>query len=398
MRSVLRTPGVPRLFGAFCVAALPTGALGLLIVLHTQALTGSYGLGGLTAGAYALALGVSGPLLARVVDRRGQTLVLRAGAAVTAGAIAALAALPDGAPFALVLIAAALAGVAQPPVSACMRALWPDLVPDPDGRHAAYSLETVVLELVYICGPGVIVAGIGSWSIRAALAACAALVLCGNLAFAADRASRAWRPHRERPGGSAGALAAPGVRLIVVVFALAGLAVGAVDVAVPAILTPLGQRDLTGVMLALWGAGSVAAGTLNSRARAATRPARRLALLMAGWGAIHGAVGLGRSPVAVGLLLLAAGATIAPTFVCANGMLDRLAPTGTLTEAFTWLSTGLSVGIAAGSALAGALVDAASPALALAVCGAAGLVGALLVAAGATGPLAASPPLSSRCA
>ena len=45
MRDVLRTPGVLSLFVASCVARLPMGAIGLLLVLHTQALTG-YG-GGL---------------------------------------------------------------------------------------------------------------------------------------------------------------------------------------------------------------------------------------------------------------------------------------------------------------------------------------------------------------
>ena len=54
-------------------------------------------------------------------------------------------------------------------------------------------------------------------------------------------------------------------------------------------------------------------------------------------------------------------------------MLDDLAPPGTLTEAFTWTSTGISVGIAAGSALAGVLVEAGSPAVAMAVLGAGGV-------------------------
>ena len=165
----------------------------------------------------------------------------------------------------------------------------------------------------------------------------------------------------------------------------------------PAILTPLGDRDLTGVMLALWGLGSMAGGVIGARAGAPARPARRLALLMAAWGATHAAVGLGRSPVAVGLLLLAAGATIAPTFVCANGMLDLLAPRGTITEAFTWLSTGLVAGVAAGSAAAGALVDATSPALAIGLCGAGGVAGAGLVTLAATRPLAhALRPAASR--
>jgi MFS family permease len=391
MLSVLRTPGVLRVFGASCVARLTMGALGLLLVLHVQAVSGSYARGGLAAGAYTLALGISNPVLARLVDRRGQTLVLRTGAVAASAGIVTLALLPAAAPFGITVIAAAISGAAQPPVGACMRALWPALLRDRDRRHTAYSLESIALEVVYISGPLVIVAGIGSWSIRAALIACAAFMLSGNLAFSAQGASRAWRPHGERRASLAGPLAAPGVRVLVVVFALAGLAVGAVEVAVPAILTPLGQRDLTGLMLALWGVGSMVGGVIASRAGAAARPARRLALLMAGWGVIHGAVGLGNSAVGVGLLLLAAGVTIAPTFVCANGMLDTLAPSGTLTEAFTWLSTGLGAGIASGSALAGALVDAVSPTAAVAVCGLCGVIGALLVALAARKPLASAP-------
>jgi MFS family permease len=388
MGSILRTPGVLRVFVASCFARLPMGAMGLLLILHTQAITGSYGRGGVAAGSYALGLGVSNPLLARLVDRRGQTVVLRAGAVVAASAIVFIALLRAGAPFGFTVAAAGVAGAAQPPVGACMRALWPMLLGDADRRHAAYSLESVSLEVVYICGPLAIVAGIGSWSIRAALFACAGFLLIGDLAFSAQRASREWRPHDETGSRLAGALAGPGVRVLVVVFALAGLAVGAVEVGVPAILTPLGHRDLTGLMLTFWGVGSMVGGILTGRAGAAPRPARRLALLMAGWGAIHGCVGLGRSPVTIALLLLVAGATIAPTFVCANGMLDHLAPAGTLTEAFTWLSTGLTAGLAAGSAVAGALVDAASPTMALAVCGAGGVVAALLITLAAGRPLA----------
>ena len=391
MRSVLRTPGVLRVFGASCLARLPMGALGLLLVLHTQAATGSYGRGGLSAGAYALALGVSNPLLARVVDRRGQTVVLRVGSLVAASAITTIALLPVGTPFGVLFVAAALAGAAQPPTGACMRALWPVLLNNDDRRHSAYSLESVSLELVYIFGPLVIVAGIGSWSIRAALVACAAFMLSGDFIFSAQRISREWcAPGDARPR-LAGALAGPGVRVLVLVFWLAGLAVGAVEVGVPAILTPLGHRDLTGLMLTFWGIGSMAGGLVAGWAGAAPRPARRLAMLMAGWGGIHACVGLGRSPLTIALLLLAAGATIAPTFVCANAMLDRLAPVGTLTEAFTWLSTGMTTGLAAGSALAGALVDAASPAAALGICGAGGVAAALLITVAAGRPLTVAP-------
>jgi MFS family permease len=392
MRDVLRAPGALSLFISSCVARLPMGALGLLLVLHTQQMTGSYARGGLASGAYAIALGLSNPLLARVVDRRGQTLVLRAGAPFAAAAIVALAVLPDGAPLGAILAAAACAGMCQPPVGACMRALWPVLVDGPDRRHAAYALEGAVLEIVYICGPVAIVAGIGSWSTTAALVACAIFLLVGDLVFSFHPVSRAWQPHPERVRDLTGALRGSGVRVLVAVFALCGLAVGAVEVVVPAALDATGNRELTGLLLGVWGVGSMLAGLAIGHAGVAADPPRRLAFMLVAWGAAHALIGASGEPAALAVLLLVAGATIAPTFVCANGMLDDLAPPGTLTEAFTWTSTGIAVGIAAGSALAGALVEVGSPAVAMAVLGAGGVLAAVLVRAASAGPLRAAAP------
>jgi MFS family permease len=392
MRDVLRAPGALGLFVASCVARLPMGALGLLLVLHTQQITGSYAKGGLATGAYAIALGVSNPLLARLVDRRGQTLVLRTGAPLAAAAIVILANLPDGAPLVLILAGAAVAGACQPPIGACMRALWPVLLDSPDRRHAAYSMESALLEVVYICGPLVIVAGIGSWSTSAAMIACAAALLTGDLAFAAHPVSRMWQPHEQRPRDITGALRGPGVRVLVAVFALVGLSIGAVEVVVPAALDTTGHRELTGVLLGLWGVGSMLAGLAIGRLGAAPDPPRRLAIALAAWGIAHAAIGISGEPAVLGLILLIAGATIAPTFVSANGMLDDLAPSGTLTEAFTWTSTGISVGLATGSALAGAIVEAASPGVAMGALGLASVLAALVVRAAATGPLRAAAP------
>jgi MFS family permease len=387
MRDVLRTPGALSLFAASCVARLPMGALGLLLVLHSHALTGSYAAGGLAAGAYALALGLSNPALARVVDRRGQTLVLRAGAPVAAAAIVVLAVLPAGTPRGAIVAAAIAAGMSQPPVGACMRALWPVLLETPDRRHAAYALEGAALEVVYICGPVVIVAGIGSWSLNAALIGCAAALVAGALAFSAHPVSRGVRPQRRETRDLTGALRGRGVRTLAAVFALLGLSIGAVEVTVPAALDGMGHRDLTGLLLGAWGVGSMLAGLAVVRIGAPVDAPRRLAVLIVGWSAAHAAVGAAGTPVALALVLLVAGGAIAPTMVCANSMLDHLAPAGTLTEAFTWTQTGMVGGVAAGSALGGALVEAASPGLAMAVLGAGGLLGAVLVRAAAAGPL-----------
>jgi predicted MFS family arabinose efflux permease len=388
MRRVLSAPGVLAVFGASAVARLPMGAMPLLLVLNTQHVTGSYAKGGLATAVNALALGLSNPVLARLVDRRGQRLVLVAGAPVAAAAIAGLAVLPSSAPLGAIVALAVVAGAAQPPIGACMRSLWPALLGDRDAQHAAYALEAAVLEIVYICGPLLIVAGIGSWSIPAAMLACAAFLLAGTLAFARQPASRGWLPHQMAERDMAGALRGPGVIVLIAVFALCGLGVGAVEVAVPATLDGMGHRNLSGVVLGCWGVGSMLAGFAVARTRSAPNPPRRLASLLVAWGMAHALVGAAGTPLLVAVLLLVAGAAIAPTFVVANGMLGGLSPPGTLTEAFTWTSTGMTAGVAAGSALAGVVVDAASPGAALAVLGLGAVAGALVVRASADGALA----------
>jgi MFS family permease len=390
VQAVLRQPGVLPLFLASCVARLPMGALGLLLILHTEERTGSYAAGGLVAGAYVLALGVGSPVLARMVDRRGQALVLRGGAVVCAAGIAVLALLPASTPLGLVLLCAAATGLSQPPIGACMRTLWPQLVPGRDGRHAAYALESVALEVVYIAGPVVIVGGLGALSVLGAMLACAVFVLVGDVAFSLHPLSRAFRVTTAEHHDLAGPLRGAGVRLLIGVFLLCGLTVGAVEVVVAATMD--GDERAAGLLLGVWGLGSLLAGIVIARVGAAPDGARRLAVLVAAWGAAHGLVGLAGSPVLLAVVLLIAGATIAPTFVTANGLLDGIAPAGTLTEAFTWTSTGMTAGVAAGGALAGALVDAASPGLAMLALGAVGALGGLLVARGREAALVAPAP------
>jgi hypothetical protein len=268
-----------------------------------------------------------------------------------------------------------------------MRALWPELARGGDERHAAYALEGVTMEVIYISGPLIIVGAIGSWSITAALLVCAGTVLVGDLAFSAQRISREWRAPEHAERHLAGALRGGGVRVLIAVFALCGIAVGAVEVAVPATLEPLDQSSLTGPLLGLWGAGSLLGGLVVARVGAPVDAPRRLALLLTGWGAAHAALAFGTGAWSLALLLTVAGAAIAPTIVCANGMLDRLAPPGTLTEAFTWTTAGMTAGIAVGAALAGAIVDSASPSLAFGLLCGGGVLAALVVRAAAPGAL-----------
>jgi MFS family permease len=366
---------VIRLFAISILARMPLAAVGLLFIVRTKELTGSYAASGLVAGVASTANALSAPALGRLVDRRGQTAVLHVCAALAAGTIVVFALLPDGVAVGGPLACAAVFGVAMPPLGACLRTLYPALL-DGDRIHRAYALESAALELTYIAGPLLLLGIASAAGAATALLVAAALLAAGTVAFAASRESRAWRapaPVRAH-GGRAGAIRSRGLRTIVIAVGLAGATFGAIEVAVPAACLNAHANGATGPLLAVWGLGSMLGGILAARSPAPADAARWLALLLAALGLGDLALVPASSPAALAPLLLIAGAGIAPLLGTAYTLVDGVAPGGGQTEAFAWLSTAIGLGLAGGSAIAGALVDAAGPGAGFATAATAGLV------------------------
>jgi predicted MFS family arabinose efflux permease len=63
------------------------------------------------------------------------------------------------------------------------------------------------------------------------------------------------------------------------------------------------------------------------------------------------------SPLTMALLVLVTGAPVAPLIASRNQLIERVAPRGTTTEAFTWPLTALVAGVALGAAVGGTLVE-----------------------------------------
>jgi len=276
--------------------------MGLVIVLRTKELTGSFASAGIASGAYALASAICAPGLGRLVDRRGPTLVLVGGALLSSLAMAVFATLSVGVSMAAIVPCAVLAGATLPPLGACLRTLWPAILGSAERVHAAFAIEAAVLETTYIAGPVLIAGAIGAWSTAASALTCAVLLLAGTLVFALTPASRDWRPpQRASDERHVGAMRAPGVRTLAVIFVLIGVAFGAVEVAVPAAAEEGASAGAAGWLLGVWGLGSFLGGLLAARAAAPADRVRRLCLLLT-------ALAFGRVLVAlpVGLVVLGA--------------------------------------------------------------------------------------------
>ena len=378
-RALLAPPRVAATLAASLVGRLPMGFTGLAIVLSVRAAGGSFTLAGLAAGAYALAAAAASPVLGRRVDRVGQTAVVLPLALVDAGALLALAAAARlGAPAGPVLALAALAGAALPPLAACMRALWPALAPDARSRQAAYSLESILQELVFIAGP-LLAAVLALADPALALVAAAVLVLAGSLAYARSPYSRAWRP-RTGSDPRHGALGSPGMRTVVAATLGMSAAFGLIDVAMPAFAARRGAAAWAGVLIAAMATASMAGGLWYGARRWSAPLERRYLVLFAVFGAGLAPLALARTiPAMLGLMALA-GLALAPLAACLYGLTAALAEAGTTTEAFTWLSTAFVGGTAAGAAVGGVLVDAAGVRVALLAASASALLGAGLAA------------------
>jgi predicted MFS family arabinose efflux permease len=381
MHAIASTPGARRLFALSIVARLPQVMFSIGLLVHTRHLTGSFAAAGVVTGAYAVSLGIGGPLLGRLVDRRGQTGVLLAGALATGSALAALAALPPGAPVAAVAALAAALGLSAPPVGACMRALFPALLRDPEAIRSAYAAEAAAVELTWIAGPPVVLLVGAALSTGAALIGAGGLLLLATAAFAAQGPSRAWRPAPGPDRRRGGALRAPAMRTLVLVLLAVGVLFGASEIAVTAAADALGSTAAAGPLLGIWGAGSLVGGLVAARAGGGARTGAGLALLLVGLAAGHLALAAAATSVlALAAVLALAGAMIAPSYATVYAMVDLAAPAGTVTEAFAWLSTAVAIGASAGAASAGAVADVAGPASTFVLAGGAGAVAALIAA------------------
>ncbi len=370
--------GSRRLFAISIAARLPPAMIAIGILVHARHLTGSFAAAGVATGSYAIALGIGGPVLGRLVDRRGQTSTLLASAVVAAALLVGIAMLPVGTGLGLLVAFALGIGLSEPPVGACLRTQLPTLLSDPGAVRTAYALEATVIELTYIVGPPLALCIGALWSTGAALASAGILLLAATVAYAAQPASRHWRPPSagRRPRG--GSLRRPAMRTLVIVLGAVGMLLGADEVAVTAAAKALADTTTAAPLFAIWGAGSFVGGMLLTRLGGGARGGTGLALLLAALTAGHLALmPVDGNLVALGAGLFLAGAAIAPTEATVYAMVDKAAPVGTITEAFAWLATAMAVGSALGAAAAGILADRAGPTAAFALAGGAGAIGVL---------------------
>jgi len=358
-RALFAAPGSKAFSAAGFLGRMPLSMMGIGVVTMISQLTGRYGLAGALSATIALAAAVAGPQVSRLVDQYGQRRVLRPATLVSlaAGALLLFAAHYEWPDWVLFVACAGIGCV--PSVGAMIRARWAAVYRGTPQLHTAYSFESVVDEICFIFGPIISIGLSTTWFPEAGPLLAGCFLAFGVFWLTAQRATEPAPHPRAEHGRGRSALRSPGLQVLVTTFVATGAIFGAVDVVTVAFADEQGHKGAASLVLALYAAGSCAAGAVFGLLHFKGAPEPRWLL-----GVCAMAVSMiplllvGNLPF-LAVALFVAGLSIAPTMITTMSLIEEHVPRAQLTEGMTWVSTGLAVGVALGSSAAGWVIDAA---------------------------------------
>lgn len=381
-RRLLHLAGPTYVLVAF-VGRLPLAMsqLGTLLLVSTA--TGSYGLGGLSAGALAVANAVGAPVAGSLADRFGQRWVVLVQSLLGAAGLAALVAVVGaGAADALVVATAGATGLALPQVGPLARVRWRPLTSG-TGQHqrrlvdAAFSYEGAADEASFAIGPALVGLSVAVASPSGALLLAAVLLAVFGSAFALDPSART--THGSTSLDGTGPLVSAAFVVLVAAQLSIGTLFGATQTGATVLATDAGQPGVAGLVHATLGVGSAIAGLATAYVPERVGHERR-ALVAAG------ALLVLSLPLLVVDSLGAAAATVlllgfavAPYMIAVFSMAERVVPPARVGAAMTILASATGLGYALGSSVAGRLADASGATAAFCVTVAATVVAVVLM-------------------
>ncbi|MFI6510919.1 MFS transporter [Streptosporangium sp. NPDC050855] len=393
-RRVLAVPGMAPLLGISLLARAAITADAMALTMYVVlALDLSYAAAGAVVAALTAGVALGGPLLGRMIDRRGLRVVLSATVVPQFVFWLTVPVLP----YVVLLGASFAAGLLMVPIQAVTRQAIAAMT-TAEQRRAAFALESVAGELSYLVGPTLVILcaarfspGVVAWGVGAAIVAGGAgIALLDPPLRAEDETGTgtgvAGRPRRREW------LEAPMAAVLTMGFGVAMLLSG-VDLAIVATLREAGQVSWAALVVAVFGLTSVVGGLVYG---ALPRPMPTW-LLLGLLGLVTVPAGLAHDWPWLCAAVAGAGLLTAPTLSTVSDEVSRLAPAGARGEATGLQSSAASAGFALGAPVVGAAIDASVPASGFA---AAGLVGLLAALAGyllsRRSPAAPSPSSSSR--
>ncbi|NLT31585.1 MAG: MFS transporter [Propionibacterium sp.] len=357
-------------------------------LLLVASVTGSFGVGGLCAGALAIANAVGAPIGGALSDRYGQRRVLvvqSIGGALGLASLVLLAGLDVG--WGWFVVAAAATGTMIPLIGSLARVRWRELGDRADtdrGRllETAFAYEGVADEIGFVLGP----ATVGVLAVidpRLAMLVAAGTLLVFGLGFALHPTARLTGPGaRAFTERAETKVLTPALLFVVAGVACMGAVFGSIQTGTTALATANGMPGLAGVLHGLLGVGSAVAGLLLPWLSPRWGHVLRWRLFTAGLIVLLLPLLVVGTLTTLAVLMIVAGFLVAPILINLFTLSERVAPPARLTTAMMLANAMIGPGYALGAALAGGLADWGGHNPAYAVTVGAAAVGSLIALAG----------------
>lgn len=332
----------------------------LLLIAHT---TGSFGAGGATAGALAVANAVGAPLLGAASDRLGQRIVVLAQSVISAvGLVAVVVAADSGIPWGWAAVAAAVGGFFIPQAGPLARVRWRPIITS-SGRpgspvrliDTAFSYEGSADEASFVLGPALVGSIAAVVDPGVGILTAAALLAVFGTWFAIHPTARL---RASRTGVAAdGRLLTPALATLMLAQLIIGMIFGSVQTGTTVIATDAGHGGVAGLVQALLGVGSVAAGLSMAALPARIGYVTRWRVTAAGLFVLTTPLLLTHSLAMLCPVLVVLGCCVAPYMITTFTLGEQLTPPSRTGAAMTLLAAATGLGYAVGAAVAGRLGD-----------------------------------------
>ena len=339
------------------IARLPVSMVGIGILMYVEAERGSYTIAGAVSGSISIAAAIGGPLSSRLVDKLGQHRVLPIQISIIVLCSMALVLLiPSDVPAQYLFIFSIGSGLAYPSIGALVRSRWTALLVSGPILLTAFSIESMIDELIFIVGPTI--AATTSVKIHPAAPQIIAMFLLagGGLWLASMRSTEPpINKHQGKHGKPVifqnGLIYMWGVHIAI------GMFFGAVETSIIAFTKLAGQPIYGGIVMAIWAFGSLLGGFVYGGLHFKSALHNQLIVVTLLLVPATAAMVFVDSILMLALLSIAAGIGISPLLIASAAITQRRSPVGRTTEAIASMYAGIGLGFAFAAAMAGWLID-----------------------------------------
>ena len=339
------------------IARLPVSMVGIGILMYVEAERGSYTIAGAVSGSISIASALGGPLSSRLVDKLGQHRVLPIQILlIVLCSMALVVLIPSDVPAPYLFIFSIGSGLAYPSIGALVRSRWTALLVSGPVLLTAFSIESIIDELIFIVGPTIA----ATTSVKFHPAAPQIIAMClltgGGLWLASMRSTE---PPINKHQGKHGkpVILQNGLIYMWGVHIAIGMFFGAVETSIIAFTKLAGQPIYGGIVMAIWAFGSLLGGFVYGGLHFKSALHNQLIVVTLLLVPATAAMIFVDSILMLALLSIAAGIGISPLLIASAAITQRRSPLGRTTEAIASMYAGISLGFAFAAAMAGWLID-----------------------------------------